>query len=122
MYDDPPRPEGTDERAVWSGFQTGLRFTEGGRKPAWEAFKLPIVVHTRGPGRVAIWGRVRPGDGIRTVDLQFRRGGRWTTGREVKTNDAGYFEVPDRRATAYRYRAFDGDRFIGTSRTARPID
>ena len=48
MYDDPPRPEGTDERAIWSGFQTGLRFTDGRRKPAWAAFRLPIVVHTRG--------------------------------------------------------------------------
>ncbi len=49
MHDDPPR-EGVDERAVWSGFQTGLRFTDGRRKPAWAAFRLPIVVHTRGRG------------------------------------------------------------------------
>ena len=80
LYDDPPR-EGVDERAIWSGFQTGLRFTDGRRKPAWAAFRLPIVVHTRGRGRVLVWGRVRPGEGTRTVRLELRRAGTWTAAR-----------------------------------------
>jgi hypothetical protein len=122
MYDDPARPEGTDERAIWSGFQTGLRFTDGRRKPAWAAFRLPIVVHTRGAGRVLVWGRVRPGEGKRTVRLELRRRGTWTLAREVETNDAGYFETRLRRAQRYRYRAFSGDQAIGSSRAATPID
>ena len=44
------------------------------------------------------------------------------TGGELETNDAGYFETPERRASAYRYRAFDGDQRLGTSRAATPID
>jgi hypothetical protein len=122
MYDDPPRPDGTDERAIWSGFQTGLRFTDGQRKPSWAAFRLPIVVHTRGAGRVLVWGRVRPGEGERTVRLELRRRGTWTLAREVETNDAGYFETRLPRAQRYRYRAFSGDRAIGSSRAATPVD
>ncbi len=122
MHDDPPRPEGVDERAVWSGFQTGLRFTDGRRKPAWRAYRLPIVVHTRGAGRVLVWGRVRPGKGRRTVRLELRRGARWVPARRVDTDDAGYFETRLPAAPRYRYRAFSGDRALGTSRAATPID
>ena len=121
MYDDPPR-EGVDERAVWSGFQTGLRFADGRDKPAIDAFRLPLVVHTRGPGRVEVWGRVRPGDGKRTVRLEVRRRGVWRQVGEVETDDAGYFETRLADAPRYRYRAFAGDRPLGTSRAATPID
>jgi hypothetical protein len=122
MYDDPLRPEGTDLRAVWSGFQTGLRFTDGRRKPAWAAFRLPIVVHTRGPGRVLVWGRVRPGEGKRTVRVELRRRGTWAPARRLETDDAGYFETRLPTAARYRYRAFTGDRALGTSRAATPVD
>jgi hypothetical protein len=120
MYDDPPR-EGASEQEAWSGFQTGLRFTDGRRKPAWEAFRLPIVVHTRGRGRVLVWGRVRPGEGKRTVLLEARRGGSWRQVGEVETDDAGYFEKRLRRASRFRYRAFSGDSALGRSRDATPI-
>jgi hypothetical protein len=122
MYDDPPRPDGVDVRAVWSGFQTGLRFTDGRRKPSWAAFKLPIVVHTRGSGRVLVWGRVRPGEGKRTVRVELRRRGTWVPARRLETDDAGYFETRLPTARRYRYRAFSGDRALGTSRAATPID
>jgi len=120
LYDDPPR-EGIDEQAVWSGFQTGLRFTDGRRKPSWDAFRLPIVVHRAGAG-VTIWGRVRPGEGARSVQLELRRRGEWTSGRRFETDDAGYFEVRVRSAPSFRYQAFDGEQIIGTSRTAKPVD
>jgi hypothetical protein len=120
MYDDPPR-EGTDEASVWSGFQTGLRFADGRSKPAWEAFRLPLVVHTRGRGAEA-WGRVRPGSGKRSVRLEVRRRGEWAAAAQLETDDAGYFETRLPRAARYRYRAFDGDRALGRSRAAAPID
>ena len=120
MYDDPAR-EGADERAIWSGFQTGLRFSDGRDKPAFDAFRLPIVVHTRGR-RVVVWGRVRPGEGKRTVRLEARRRGDWERVVEVETDDAGYFETRVRRASRFRYRAFAGEDALGTSRTATPID
>ena len=74
LYDDPARP-GTTEKEIWSGFQTGLRFTDGAKKPAWDAYRLPLVVHREGGGGVLIWGRVRPGDGVRYVQLERREGG-----------------------------------------------
>ena len=73
MHDDPPR-EGVDERAIWSGFQTGLRFTDGRRKPSWAAYRLPIVVHTRGraPGAGLGTRASRRGDARRSR-LELRR-------------------------------------------------
>ena len=121
MYDDPPR-EGATEGEVWSGFQTGLRFTDGRDKPAFDAFRLPIVVRTRGRGRVLVWGRVRPGEGKRRVRLEARRRGEWRQVGEVETDDAGYFEVRLSSAPRFRYRAFQDDERLGTSRTATPID
>jgi len=117
LYDDPPR-EGATLKEIWSGFQTGLRFTDGTAKPSYDAYRLPIVVQRARGGGVLIWGRVRPGSGVRRVEL--RRGGRVAT--RVETNDAGYFEVTLGRRASYRFRAFDAEgKLLGTSRTARPV-
>jgi hypothetical protein len=117
VYDDPPR-EGATLQEIWSGFQTGLRFTEGTAKPSYEAYRLPIVVQRAEGGGVLIWGRVRPGSGVRRAELV--RGGRVV--RRVETNDAGYFEArfPDRASYAFVGYDADGKR-LGRSRTARPI-
>jgi hypothetical protein len=122
LYDDPARP-GKTEKEIWSGFQTGLRFSDGEAKPAFHAYQFPIVVQRSRGGDVRIWGRVRPGNGKRSVQLERRRSARFTpVGDRVATNDAGYFEVPLAARDAYRFIAYDadGDR-LGTSRTARPI-
>jgi hypothetical protein len=118
LYDDPPRP-GTDEKAVWSGFQTGLRFTDGGRKPAWAAYRLPIVVERSGSS-VRIWGRVRPGEGTRDVRLEAQQGGVWRSAGREQTDDAGYFEVRRGPASRYRFTAVDDGRQLGRSRDASP--
>jgi hypothetical protein len=114
MYDDPPRP---GPRAVaWSGFQTGLRFAEGAPKPAWYAYRLPLVVHARGRG-VSIWGRVRPGAGERSAQLQVLRGGRWqNAGRPLRTDGDGFFTARRRVVAPYRFQAAA----VGTSRVATP--
>jgi hypothetical protein len=105
----------------WSGFQTGLRFASGKRKPAWSAYRLAIVVHKRGRG-VYIWGHVRPGTNNRSVQLY--AGGR-RYGPRIKTNSRGYFGVKRKRRAKYRYKAYDGSgstaKLIGTSRTATPF-
>lgn len=117
LFDDPAR-EGATLKEIWSGFQTGLRFTDGSKKPSYDAYRLPIVVQRARGGGVLIWGRVRPGSGVRRVELT--RGGRVV--RRVETNDAGYFEVTLGRRASYRFRAFDADgKLLGTSRTARPV-
>ena len=88
LYDDPPRP-GASPEEVWSGFQTGLRFTDGRAKPALNAYRLPIVV-TPATAGVAIWGRVRPGSGVRSVQLELRDGARFVAaGKRVDYRRSG---------------------------------
>jgi hypothetical protein len=122
LYDDPSRP-GTTLKQIWSGFQTGLRFTDGEAKPTYHAYQFPIVVQRSRGGDVRVWGRVRPGSGTRSVQLQRRRGGGFVqVGQRIETNDAGYFETPLAARGGYRFIAYDADgRRLGTSRTARPI-
>ena len=55
-----------DEPDVTS-FQTGVRFTNGNVKPAYDAYRLPIWVTRRGGG-VRVYGQVRPAAG-RVLDL-----------------------------------------------------
>jgi hypothetical protein len=119
LYDDPARPGPRAQR--WSGFQTGLRFSNGLAKPALTAFRLPIVVHKRRSG-VSVWGRVRPGAGIRSVQL-YRNGKK--IGPRKRTNSLGYFTAKAAGSGKYRFKAYDGPgpsaKLLGKSRTARPI-
>jgi hypothetical protein len=103
LFDDPRRPGPRD--VAWAGFQTGLRFGDGSPKPAWNAYRLPIVVHVERHG-VHIWGRVRPGTGRRTAELEVLRQGRWqSAGRRLRTDEDGFFTARRRLAAPYRFRA-----------------
>jgi Cellulase (glycosyl hydrolase family 5) len=119
LHDDPARPGPASLR--WAGFQTGLRFPSGRRKPSWNAYRFPIVVHRR-RGGVSVWGCVRPGEGGRYARLY--AGGR-RAGPLVRTNSMGYFQVRRKRVANYRFRAYDRSKSgalhkLGTSRTAAP--
>ena len=114
LYDDPQRPGPPD--VAWAGFQTGLRFGQGPAKPAWNAYRLPIVVRARGRG-VYVWGRVRPGSGRQTAQLQVLRGGTWrNAGRPVRTDADGFFTATRRAVGSYRFRVAG----VGVSRVASP--
>jgi cellulase (glycosyl hydrolase family 5) len=114
LYDDPERPGPRD--VAWAGFQTGLRFGQGAPKPAWSAYRLPIVVESRGRG-VRVWGRVRPGSGRRSAQLQVLRSGSWRdSGRAVRTDADGFFTVTRQAVAPYRF-AVQG---VGVSRVAAP--
>jgi cellulase (glycosyl hydrolase family 5) len=120
LDDDPARPGGRSVR--WSGFQTGLRFPNGKKKPAYSAYRFPIVVHRTRRG-VRIWGRVRPGSGRRY--LQLYAGGR-RSGPQITTNSRGYFGVKRHRVARYRFKAYasapgGGRTLLGKSRTAKPM-
>jgi hypothetical protein len=122
LYDDPAR-EGATPEQIWSGFQTGLRFAGGEAKPAYRAYQFPIVVQRSARDSVLAWGRVRPGNGVRAVQLEVRREGRFRpTGGRLETDDAGYFEEVVLSRAPLRFQAFDSDgRRLGTSRVARVI-
>ena len=110
-----------DDKAQKS-FQTGIRFRSGKAKPAYSAFRLPIVVHSRGRRGVYVWGHVRPGKGARFVQLY--AGGK-RAGPRIHTNSKGYFGVKRKKKGKYRFKAYERSgsklRLIGTSRTATPI-
>jgi hypothetical protein len=127
LYDDPGRPG--PPAVKWSGFQTGLRFANGTKKPAWDAYRFPIVVKRVTRTRVVIWGRVRPRGGGRLVQVQKRSGGSYVdTGARIATNPLGYFSFKAKPGD-YRFEAYGRDgttstsqlALLGTSRTASPI-
>jgi hypothetical protein len=119
LYDDAARSGSSALR--WAGFQTGLRNAGGSVKPAYEAYRLPIVVKRRGSG-VLIWGRVRPGTGTRFAQLQRKQGASFVKdGTLISTNSAGYFTAKRTRRASYRFAGFatQGGAQLGVSRTAR---
>ena len=64
----PERPGGT-ARERWIDFQSGLELPDGTDKPLMRAFAHPLAARRAGPGRVALWARVRPGRGPRLVRI-----------------------------------------------------
>jgi hypothetical protein len=92
-----------DDRTT-SGFQSGLRFTNGNAKPGiYQEYKLPIFVRRTGSSSVSFWGGVRAADNGGAVTLFSRKGskGRFTVlKKSVKLNKRGYFEVRVRASSA----------------------
>lgn len=130
LYDDPARPG--PPAVKWSGFQTGLRFANGREKPAFDAYRFPIVVRKSTRGKVLIWGRVRAGTGARSVQLQRKSGGGFKkAGGRITTNSLGYFSVK-KSSGSYRFEAYGiqtgstgsaagvAATLLGTSRLAVP--
>jgi len=75
-----------------SGFQTGLRFSNGEAKPSLDAYRLPIYVVRTGGG-VAVYGQVRPApdDVPQQVQIQVGSGGSFQTVESVTTKERGFF-------------------------------
>ena len=91
VRDLPERP-GETARARWRDYQSGLRFEDGRAKPARHAFALGLVARRAGPGRVALWGLVRPGTGPRPVRVAARdERGRWRDVLVTRTAPDGTF-------------------------------
>lgn len=93
QYIDEAPVSGKSGRSHWGSWQSGLRYRNGKRKPAYSAFPNPIAVSDPNPRRghnVTIWGQVRPGDG-HTVKVQVRAGSKWRDIANVETTVRGYF-------------------------------
>ena len=85
-------------------FNTGLRFVGGKRKPAYEAYRMPIVVTRRSASSVEVYGQSRPG-GAATVAIQSQAaGGQFTTVRNVRTNPQGMFRVNVSKKDAFKLK------------------
>ena len=83
-------------------FNTGLRFAEGGPKPAFDAYRMPLVASRLAADRVEIWGQVRPATGRTRVVVEIAGAG--TVVRQPMTNAAGYYRFVVRRPGAARSR------------------
>jgi hypothetical protein len=105
--DEPIRYLGTGAKA-FSGWQSGLFYSDGEAKPAAVVFTHPFWIDPRPGGRSArLWGQVRPG-GAHDVVLQKRPAGSsaFVTIARVRTNEAGYWAKIVRLGAKaeYRYR------------------
>ena len=78
-----------DEPSI-GGWQSGLLTVRGARKPAYNAFALPLAEQARRGQDVVLWGQVRPGSGRRAYVLQRAVGGAWrAVGGTVRTDASG---------------------------------
>jgi hypothetical protein len=108
-------------------YNSGLRFVRGGggdRKPAYDAYRTPLVVTRRNSNLVEVYGQVRPGSGRKAVQIQILRKGQWVRVKSVRSNSRGFLRTNVRRRGASRqnWRLVTADPFTGApmaSRTAR---
>jgi hypothetical protein len=96
-----------DEPAV-DRWQSGLQTVAEKRKPAYDAFRLPLAERSRTGLRTVLWGQVRPGHGRRTYRLFEQRNGHWrSVGANRRTSARGTFEVTVRAGKGARFRVWD---------------
>lgn len=111
LRDDLPREGPISQR--YGGFESGLRYSGGGEKPALKGFRLTLAALRDGSSRVSLWGLVRTATAATSVDVEYKdssTGGSYKKLKTVRTNARGYFTL----RTAYRkgrqYRlAHDGE-------------
>jgi hypothetical protein len=88
--DDPVSGRLTSSGAV--GFQTGLEYVTGARKPLYYGFPVPLTVTKRGHG-FSLWGLIRPTTGVTkaTVLVKLKGARSYRKLKTVTTNGAGYW-------------------------------
>ncbi|HEV2812144.1 MAG TPA: hypothetical protein VGW10_02730, partial [Solirubrobacteraceae bacterium] len=68
--------EDEPENAVGGGWQSGVKYLSGERKPAFSVFPSPFWAERARRGGARLWGQVRPGDAA-TVTIERRSGSSW---------------------------------------------
>jgi hypothetical protein len=100
LYDVPAKTIERDDSDVYT---TGLRFRDGAYKPAFNAWRLPLVVTKLGRDLVEVWGMARPANGSTTLSLEAApRGSDLVQIAAPRTNTAGYFRIRIKRKNAER--------------------
>jgi hypothetical protein len=76
------------------GFQTGLEYASGSRKPLYFGWPVPLTVHKHGHS-FSLWGLVRPAAGATKVTVLVRLKGShgYRTLKTVTTNGLGYWAL-----------------------------
>jgi hypothetical protein len=101
LHDDQPRPGPPSAR--YSGFESGLRRSDGRAKPAYEGFRLPLAATRRGRS-VQLWGLTRPSRARGSVRILYGKGGRWRVLEDVPTGARGAFTARTRHVRGRSYR------------------
>ena len=94
-----------DERDL-GAFQTGLRFADGGAKPALDAYRLPVWAFPRG-GYTYVWGMARPARGAAqalAVEYYDARARTWRKVRTVSVSGSNRFVYLRTRARGKYFR------------------
>jgi hypothetical protein len=98
---------------LYGGFESGLRFFDGRKKPSYDAFRLPLAVQRLGD-TVSLWGIVQPYPHPTSVKIRFKNPGLPVrTLQTLNTNDLGiytttYGDSPGRRWQAVWNSPLDG--------------
>lgn len=109
-------------------YNSGLRFAGGAKKPAYDSYRLPIVVTKRSSRLVEVYGQVRPARISRTLfgtvarpELQFTRGGGFRTVTRPSLSSFGTFRINQRRtgAASGRWRLKWQNPLTGTTSYSR---
>ncbi len=114
MRDDAPRSSGYRYR----GFESGLRRSNGKKKPAYKAFANPLAVERYGKQDV-LWGLIRPQAGKTSVTIQVRKKGKksWSKLRSLTTTVRGVYGLTARHRKGQQFRVqwtgADGHRHTG---------
>jgi hypothetical protein len=76
------------------GFQTGLEYVSGSRKPLYFGWPVPLTVSKSGHG-FSLWGLVRPATGATkvTVLVKAKRSKKYRTLKVVSTESRGYWSL-----------------------------
>jgi hypothetical protein len=77
------------------GFQTGLEYVTGTRKPLYFGFPLPLTVSKVGRSSVSLWGLVRPATGATKVTVLVRKphSRSFRKLKVVSTDGSGYWRL-----------------------------
>jgi len=104
LRDDLPRPGNIFQR--YGGFESGLEFSSGARKPSYRAWPVPLAA-TRTGGRVTLWGLARAARTRTTVQVEAADGrGAFRVLVRRATNSLGYWtaDTPFVRGRRWRVR------------------
>ena len=103
LHDDLPRAGSASAR--YSGFESGLRHSDGRAKLSYDAFRLPLVARRSG-SKVSLWGIARPASGVTSVVIESRsRGSKtWKRLKGDTTNARGVWSTSTRYRSGRTYR------------------
>ena len=110
--DDPQREYAPTHKNYWGTYQSGLQFADGTPKPAYAAYRFPLMAPARvAPGQpLELWGLLRPGaNGTQQrirIQWRARAEDQWSTLSDRAVSDfRGYFTevLPAPQTGFYRF-------------------